>query len=697
MSKRLVHDVEGTPHFNFLNGAYRLGKWNIPYFCLTMTIEEAAKSLHLTSEIPGSERINWKIDELYQRDIDWPRVEQGIVRSYLRDDNIPHFFNSITIALLPFNDSTNEVMASFDDPAFDPPPLKESERFARELTVGPISFGFWDSWKEPVDDGFHSGQLRWNRDQIFGVAIDGQHRLAALKILHSPGGVRNVGTRVPIILLLFDSKVGFRSPGGDAPTGTLQVELLRRLFIDLNKYAKVVSRARQILLDDRDPYALCVRRVAGNQLMATLEELQEPEPRLPLSLLDWHTEQAKFDDGPYLTTVLGLDWIVTRIFGTAPVGDYTQYGALRKQIKTLGSTLDVDLGAAFERLEQLATMKLSPFSYEENELELIGDAFARTWARPIIHLLTEFHPYKGLVEHRTHNGTLTLEFQHWVELHDRYERDRFAGQATMEYQQFLGRVQDHSHLGEAWFLGRMAAIDTFKAANLAFNVAFQRALVLAFLEYCRITTDEVLEIEPETEDLDEVDFDDSYAVAEEDDLDFGGEDEVGQAEEESQSATMLGSHLRERAEAFVSALNALVDAWPELLSLHASVLDIEGASQFFWSGTLLKPDGGIDFTQSASARAHELIFLAGAMSLYDSQTGPGQESDFDTFWEFFMYAPDAPSLCRRMRRSMKRFCDNPNTSAPARILKARGLTFTLDRARDEAYYRLKHIWTKFGL
>src|SRR5690606_14325219 len=111
-------------------------------------------------------------------------------------------------------------------------------------------------------------------------------------------GIRSQNSRVPVILLLFDERVGFAAPE-ERPT----VELLRGLFIDLNKNAQTVSRARQILLDDRDPHAVCVRRLVGSQLREDLNELGGSEPRLPLALVDWHREQAKFDDGPYLSTV----------------------------------------------------------------------------------------------------------------------------------------------------------------------------------------------------------------------------------------------------------------------------------------------------------------------------------------------------------------------------------------------------------
>ena len=58
-----------------------------------------------------------------------------------------------------------------------------------------------------------------------------------------------------------------------------------------------MKRARQILLDDRDHLEMCVRSLVGPKLCDGLNELQEMPPTLPLTLIDWHSDQAKFDDG----------------------------------------------------------------------------------------------------------------------------------------------------------------------------------------------------------------------------------------------------------------------------------------------------------------------------------------------------------------------------------------------------------------
>jgi hypothetical protein len=44
--------------------------------------------------------MEWSIEELFQRDISWDRIEDELVK-YLKNENQAQFFNALTIALLP--------------------------------------------------------------------------------------------------------------------------------------------------------------------------------------------------------------------------------------------------------------------------------------------------------------------------------------------------------------------------------------------------------------------------------------------------------------------------------------------------------------------------------------------------------------------------------------------------------------------
>src|SRR5262249_39830800 len=150
-----------------------------------------------------------------------------------------------------------------------------------------------------------------------------------------------------------------------------------------------VSRPRQILLDDKDPHSLCVRAIVGREIRDGDDELRAVSPCLPLSLVDWHSESAKVDEGPYLVTTLGLDWIVTTIFGAKPIVDYTDYKAIKRQLKALTDALGVDMSGALDRLRNLESLAVEPFQYTSGEavndgppggeLGEVVAAFRRVW------------------------------------------------------------------------------------------------------------------------------------------------------------------------------------------------------------------------------------------------------------------------------------------------------------------------------
>ncbi len=704
MPRRTVRDTPTTPHFNFIFGSYQLSQWRIPYFSTSMSLAEAADNLRLPSDFPGAERIQWRLDELYQREIDWPRVERSIV-PYLNAEGQPQFFNSLTIALLPLR-SSGDLRESFSaeatsDGGWQPPALDDPSRFEKVLNIGPVTCGYWEDWATTDDAEARTGQLRWNTEQVFSVALDGQHRLAAIQQIRrdrpvSADSVRN--TRIPVILLILDRELGY-----EAPEDATLLTVLRTLFVDLNKHAKTVSRARQILLDDHDPTSVCVRALIGDVLRDSTDELEESPPRLPLALVDWHTEQAKFDDGPYLATVLGLDWAVSQMLGAQPISDYMRYSAIRGQINSISKALGVDLSTALERLNDLAKLQLRPFSYsvdpDNNEIQSIVDAFRAVWAEPAVELFTDFVPYRELIRLRERLTAIGLDFSHWYNLYERQQRDQYGGRATDEYKRFVNALMNRpgdQALGEKELKDKLDEIEHVKDRyNLAFKVVFQRALVLALGEYQKIEVIHLDElIEEEEEDLD----------FEDDDFEYGeeAEEEAGEEEDQEQpeqvelwnATTRRAELVKTRASEFVATMNALIDTAPTVLEVDHPFETEEGQQERFWLGTLRRPDEDIDFTQGASGRASELLFWAASISLYYKVTTEPESPEFDAFWAEMN--DGASSFMRRLERSVHRFSKR-ESSAGGRILRARDEDFNEDASGEEARKRMAWLWDQLAI
>lgn len=586
MVRQPANDINKTKNFDFLFGKYQNENFSIPYFQTAMTFKEAANWLKLVNEMPNASTMDWKIEELFQRDIDWKRVDNSIV-PYLKTDG-PKFFNSITVALMPtVKGQIVEYGASnvqWNQPSLDGPAVQFD---AGIKNFGPITCGYYGSGYENCEDSKAKvGQLCWNTEQVYGVAIDGQHRLAAIKRYVELNLGANTDSRVPVILILLDPQLGFTTPDGLIGT-------FRKLFIDLNKNAKIVKRARQILLDDRDPRAMCVRSLIGPKLCAGLNELKEKPPTLPLALIDWHSEQAKFDDGPYITTILGLDWAIGKGFGIKSIDDPTDHNGIRELLNRLRSKLVIDLTPTIQRLEECELLD-RPFTLNDDEMVQISSAFKESFNASFCHLLTEFEPYKQVIVLREAYGTICPEFSNWYPLKIAHEKNH--GYKELQFLEQNEASLRSINISVAPWKTCLNSIIEFKNNNISFTVVFQKALILAFIKFQKI---------------DLVNSLDNYGRAQ----DGGVIIDNGDAPEDFSHAQIL-----------INGLNKILKENDEFLSRHFKF----ASNRDFWLCSILNPDGTINFTETASGRASDILLLIGVLQYFKHEAGA--QSDFESLY-----------------------------------------------------------------
>lgn len=681
MSFLINEDVNATAHIKFLAGSYALGRWNIPYFVATLPMSEAARDLRLTREMPGASVIDWKISDLYQREIDWRRVENQIFQ-YLRNADQPQFFNALTIALMPYSMQGRKLLNDFTDGKWAAPKLKGQDegRFAKVLPVGPIAFGFYDEWDSLSDEGFQMGVMRWNPDQIHAVAIDGQHRLAAIKKYVQ--SVPDANARVPVIFLVFDERLGFKMQGRESVTS-----VLRDVFIDLNKHAEKVQRARQILLDDRDPVSRCVRALIADQLSDSLDSVYESPFELPLSLIDWHSEEAKFHEGPYLCSVLQADWIVSRVLGTKSISDSTDYEAIGKQLTALKGALGLNVDEIRDRLDQNVEAQV-PFSYGKKELDDIEEAFQRAWNRQIVYLLTRYRPYADLIDVRETNSSISRNWQLWYQLH--YAAQKGGAHEKSELDSFLDELQNGEQPISAKSLAeKLANVQSFKGDSLAFKVVFQKAYIEAALEFLKFKQQQVEDLdlwisdgEAVFEDLD----DESPEESDEEDTDSEAlDDEIEDSlEVQDESASWL-------VDEFIASINEVDACLPEFLSLDLQSGSMDDPARKFWLGSLLKAEGAIDFTQGAAKRAKDLVFLAACLGYLSRREG-GSEIEFDDVYAE-LRDPGNSAFWKRAAMADKRLWVK-ETSTGGRILSVLDKDFSEAASAKQIESRLAFLWDK---
>ena len=280
----------------------------------------------------------------------------------------------MTIALLPQTES--KIEESYGQPELSP---DAAYRGWKKINVGNICVEY--------NSDRSIGAVRWHKQRIFPVAIDGQHRLAALKQYCEDldENQPELETKIPVLFLILDRRVGFEGRPGEPI-----IETLRKIFIDLNKNARNVSRSRVILLDDRTIQFLCVRTLVASNA-------QESSGVLPLSMVTWREDEAKFDSGYSITSVLNLNEIVSYCLGPSlEATDLLEKEEVERYVGKITGKLELDaeIQTSIKDHTELLTGREERFSFEKEHLDALKEAFCEQWTPYIVRIFREFVPYK---------------------------------------------------------------------------------------------------------------------------------------------------------------------------------------------------------------------------------------------------------------------------------------------------------------
>ncbi|MEW1836613.1 DNA sulfur modification protein DndB [Nonomuraea angiospora] len=446
-----------TDQYSFVSGEYSVGDEKVPYFSISMTIREADQYLRLARELAFNDREPVNLEELFQRTVDEDRAA-GPITTYLLQHGSLKFFNSFTVVLLPVDpDHQSSVTDAYiEDP--DSPEEEPNPGLTRR-SIGPVQ----------IDDLPNSdiGFIRWSTKRVKAVILDGQHRFLALKkILDSSQAslLRPEETKIPVLLLVLDPRAGFVPPQDQITV----LQACRSIFVALNKHAVPVSKTRTYLLDDQDLISVSMRRVLSAHVGGFLESAGEQAGRVPLALVDWHSDQAKFDRGLYLSSVIGLHETIRQVY--PPRRDETDYDGLAEFIGRVTALVSPSPNSRWSELELRAKVKKAehddlPFSFSAEEVSAAADAFAEGVGQAIVRPLLRLRPYE--------------------ELRESYEQAGFIGGSRELWLGFdkSGKQAYEARTGEQPAAEAISISDEVKASNLAFAVVFQRGLLLSAVRF----------------------------------------------------------------------------------------------------------------------------------------------------------------------------------------------------------------------
>ena len=199
----------------------RMGSFK--YYVVKMSARELSENVKYASEVYEDRTL----DEAIQRVLNESRVNKEIVEYLKRQPD--RFFASIVVAALEGN------------PMFYPVGIMEDSRFAI----------FHDDRR--LNESF--GVLKFDGTQKY-YALDGQHRLSAIKTLLdrnnslSDGAPEDFENDEFSVIVIVPSQE-------DADF----MQKYRRLFSNLNRYAKPTDQATNIIMDEDDTFAILTRRL----------------------------------------------------------------------------------------------------------------------------------------------------------------------------------------------------------------------------------------------------------------------------------------------------------------------------------------------------------------------------------------------------------------------------------------------------
>jgi hypothetical protein len=221
----------------------------IHYFLCTISMECMHADVLTMRDIPGVEK--WGPQALFQREINDSWVGD-IVHKYIRNPSRLKFFPPVTIALLPHVRDSNLLMEHYQRPfTFE---ASEGSTPHTKAVMDGLAVEFpQHRWPATTFPAFgHYARLQWDKNVFHALAIDGQHRISALRKAWERNNPQLNKFDVPAIFLIFDPSVEANRP---------LIKATREIFIDINRSSQRVDDSRLILLDDRRLQNVLTRRL----------------------------------------------------------------------------------------------------------------------------------------------------------------------------------------------------------------------------------------------------------------------------------------------------------------------------------------------------------------------------------------------------------------------------------------------------
>jgi DGQHR domain-containing protein len=374
---------------------------------------------------------SWPVSQIIQREVDKIRVS-NISKDYiLRKTRAVKYFPPIIIALLPkgqdekiglnytFNNQQDEDLKEF---IFDKSNYRSNEKLKPIFRKAPNKSKVDGLFVLEVSKVFDFNVICWDKAKYFAVVIDGQHRLEAL--FESKKQDPEVAKYIQDVVFIDFSNLVKEDDEGECIY--TPIELVRRVFIDINTNAKPVGPVRQILMDDKDLAAIFVQSLVDSVNKDGTDKDQKLYIRP--QMVDWYGKGLKHSL-PHVTGILSLYQILSDyllLFNISSINDLRNSKLIEKWVKRLNDYFFIDkeidlktddykgiekLIVSLEKFRGEQNLKqeydealdddlkeTTLFEYDYSVLEIAKKVFEDFYVSSIVEIFNELLPYKETLQ-----------------------------------------------------------------------------------------------------------------------------------------------------------------------------------------------------------------------------------------------------------------------------------------------------------
>lgn len=336
-------------------------------FLETVITWDELDKIKLISNIKGSE--SWDVRDLFQRDVDTERVANDLV-PYLEDPTKIKYFSPITLILLPMGDDRKEIIQEVN--FIEPTLTTNAQNGQIEIEYENEGFFKFSIFKYPQP----IAEISWNDSRCNLVAIDGQHRLSALKEWENKINSNFSDWKIPVVILnIFKVDKNKQCPK--------LLEMVRKTFVYINSKAQSINKSRELLLNDESVNAICAQEIIAKAHENDNKELASRDNSLmPLLFFDWQGKIINHQKVKAPASLISVEelhsWLKEYILGE----DGTDYQKIELQLNELIPPLD-----GFDDKKLLTY----------NDSIRIREQFNKVVLPGLLHFLTNFKPFKEYI------------------------------------------------------------------------------------------------------------------------------------------------------------------------------------------------------------------------------------------------------------------------------------------------------------